>query len=114
MTSPAMRRRAAAKSGMEGVMARYSPPRSGMAQPFRVSIALTLHQRQIGLLQLLGDRPALPRPDRPVVDLADRRDFRRGAGEEGLVRHVDLVARDAPLDHRDTEIARQLHHRATR
>src|SRR5438552_3049380 len=55
-------------------------------------------------LQLLSDRSALARTDGTVVKLADRRDLGRGAGEERLVRDVELVARDAALDYRNPEL----------
>src|SRR5262249_27281014 len=43
--------------------------------------------------------------DAAVVDLADGRDLRGGAGEEALVRQPELVARDAPLVHGDALLA---------
>src|SRR5205823_3544463 len=42
------------------------------------------------LLDLLGDRSASGRADRPVVDLLDRTDFRGRPAEEGLVRRVQI------------------------
>ena len=46
-------------------------------------------------LQLGGNRTALARADRPVVEFADRRHLGGGAGEESLVGDVDVVARQA-------------------
>ena len=53
------------------------------------------------LLDACGDRPALAFADRAAVELADRRHFGGGAGEERFVGEVDVVARDALLGDRD-------------
>ncbi|MNQ49356.1 hypothetical protein D3C85_632660 [compost metagenome] len=65
------------------------------------------HQVEIGFLQLLGHRAAASGADLPVIDFADRRDFGGGAGEEGLVGDVHLVAGDALLDHLDAQLVGQ-------
>src|SRR5579862_384597 len=65
-------------------------------------------------LDLLGDRPARSAADRAAVELADRRDFRRGAREERFVGDVDVVAREARLLARDAEIRADRLHAAPR
>src|ERR1700704_3042341 len=54
-------------------------------------------------LQLLGDRTALAVSDRPVVQLAYRRHLGRGAGKEGLVGDVHVIARHALCPHLDSD-----------
>src|SRR5262249_20942361 len=56
-------------------------------------------------------RTARAGPDLAAVDLADRRDLRRGAGEEDLVRDVELVARDRALLDLNALVARDLEDR---
>src|SRR5581483_3350698 len=110
MTSPATSTLAAEKSGIALITGA-----SDVRQPIAVGAdALALHELEIGRLQLLGDRPAPADADRAIVGFADRRDFRSGAREERLVGHVELVARDAALDHLDAHLLRELHDRATR
>src|SRR3546814_9962371 len=87
---------------------------SNMREPFGISVALALHQREVRCLQLFGDRTATAFADRTIVDLANRRDFSGGAGEERLVGDIDLVARDASFDDLVAEILCQLHDRAAR
>ena len=45
-------------------------------------------------LQRFGDRPALAVADRQAIHRADRRDLRRRAGQEDLVREVQQLARN--------------------
>src|SRR5262249_37850723 len=68
---------------------------SNRSQPFLVPIDAPAHDVEEQGLHLRGDRPRRLAPHRPVIELADRRDLDRRAGEERLVRDVDLVARDA-------------------
>src|SRR3546814_1302071 len=62
--------RAFVKSGSSALMG------SNMREPFGISVALALHQREVRCLQLFGDRTATAFADRTIVDLANRRDFR--------------------------------------
>ena len=61
-------------------------------------------------LDLLGDRAARAGADLDAVEFADGRDFGGGAGEEGLVGDVDLVARDALLHDLDAEVLADVEH----
>src|SRR2546427_10643292 len=65
-------------------------------------------------LQFLGDRSAMARTDRTIVKLAYRCDLGCRAGEERLVGDVELVARDAALDHRNPELRCKCDDRASR
>src|SRR5512140_3216431 len=58
-------------------------------EPVVVLAVAAVHDLEEGRLDALGDGPARAAADRAAVELADGRDFRRGAGEEGLVRDVD-------------------------
>src|SRR5690606_30187724 len=90
-------------------------PTAGLSDqrpPFGVRIGLAGDQVEVGLLQLLGDRAAAADADLATVELANRSDLGSGAGEEGLVGNVDLVAGDALLDDLDTQLARQSQHGA--
>src|SRR5690606_17403914 len=60
--------------------------------------------------QFFGDRPAPARADAAVVDFADGRDLGGGAGEEGFVGDVDVVARQALGDHLQSQVGRQRVH----
>ena len=70
-------------------------------------------------LQFARDRAAAAGADLAPVDFADRRDFGGGAGEEGLVGDVQVVAGDAPRrdrvaqlrGERDHAVARDAHQR---
>src|SRR5713226_4271680 len=66
------------------------------------------------LLDLGRDRSARARADHAPVELADRRDLGRRAGEEGLVGDVDVVAGDAPGNDLVAELRRELDHRGAR
>src|SRR5262245_5236331 len=80
-------------------------------EPVAVLDRLARYALEERLLQPLGERAALAAADGAAVQLADRGHFRRGAGEEGLVRAVDLVAGDALGDGRDAELLADAHHR---
>ena len=56
-------------------------------------------------LQLLGDRAAAAAADDAIVEFANRGDFRGGAGEEGFVGNVDVVAGETARLHFETELA---------
>src|SRR5438105_13558384 len=70
---------------------------SDLRQPVRVPGIAAVHDVEERRLDLLRDRAAPADADLDAVELADRRHFGRGAGEERLVGDVDLVARDALL-----------------
>ena len=63
---------------------------------------LTMSKNALWIFSVIGPRAACAELD--AVEFADRRDFGGGAGEEGLVGDVDLVARDALLDHLQAEV----------
>src|SRR5690242_10812828 len=67
-----------------------------------------------GFLDRLGHRSGLAFADLAPVELADRRHFRRRAGEEGLVGDVDVVARQALRANLVAELAGELDHRGAR
>src|SRR4051794_34239718 len=77
---------------------------SDLSEPMGVFEILAIHDVEEGVLDLLGDRPARADADLHAVEFADRRDLGRGAGEEGLVGDVDLVARDALLHHLEPQV----------
>ena len=58
-------------------------------------------------LDLGGDRAAAAFADLAAVEFADRRDFGGGAGEEGFVGGVDVVAGQAAADDAVAEILGQ-------
>ena len=58
-------------------------------------------------LDLGRDRSARALAYRAPVELADGRDLGRGAGEEGFVGDVDVVAREAPGNDVIAELVRQ-------
>ncbi len=66
-----------------------------------------IHHVKKRVLQLFGDWTAPARADPAVVDFADGRDFGGRAGEEGLVRDVDVVARQALGQHAQAQVGRQ-------
>jgi len=74
-------------------------------QPFAVTVRFARHAVEKSLLQFRRDRPALPLADDAIVELANRRHLGRGAGEESLVRDVDLIARDALRHDGDSQVA---------
>src|SRR5690606_35569003 len=76
-------------------------------QPVLVAVDLTAHGREVRLLDLLGDRPGPAQL--AVVDGADRHDLGRGAGEERLVRAVEVGAQDVVDDHLEAEVERDRH-----
>src|SRR5688572_16930057 len=78
--------------------------------PFGVSSGLAGDQVEVGLLQLLGDRATTAGADLAAVQFADRGHFGGGAGEEGLVGDVHLVAGDALLDDLHAQLAGQGQH----
>src|SRR5687767_2138811 len=72
-------------------------PLSDIREPSRRALgvaAFSAHRLEVELLDLLRDRAHLAFADLPAVDFANRRDLRRRAGEERLLRDVELVARD--------------------
>ena len=66
-----------------------------------------------GVVELRGDhlRDLARRLDRVVVDLAHGHQLGGGAGQEDLVREVELRAADVALDDLEIEVAGDLHHR---
>ena len=58
--------------------------------------------------------PVVPRADLAEVDLAERDALGRRAAHEDLVRGVELVARDGPLDDGNPEVARERDERVAR
>src|SRR5688572_27740222 len=83
-------------------------------EPVAVLVRLAGDAVEERLLQLFRDRAALAAADRAVVELADRRYLRGGAGEESLVGAVHLVAGDALGNEGDAEILRDADHRVAR
>src|SRR3954464_456709 len=77
-------------------------PRTGTALdagvPFRMARVASLHDVEVARLQALGHGAHLAVAHRAIVDLANGGHLRCGAGEEGLVREVELIARDALLE----------------
>src|SRR5512138_3783699 len=67
-----------------------------------------MHAVEVHRLQLRGDRPARARSNGAVVEFADRRHLGGGAGKEGLVGDVYLVAGNALLDDLESRLLRQL------
>jgi hypothetical protein len=74
-------------------------------QPVGVLRQAAVHQVKEAGLDLGGDRAALAFADGTVVEFADRRDFGGGAGEEGFVGDVDVVAGQALGDDFVAQIA---------
>src|SRR5207245_5502270 len=60
------------------------------------------------LLDALSDRATLAVADWDTVHSTNRSDFRCGAGEEDLIREVEHLPRDQPLDHFVSHVARNL------
>jgi len=52
--------------------------------------------------------PANTFANRTIVELADRRDFSGGAGEEGFVRGIDFITRDAFFHQRQADFGGEL------
>ena len=63
---------------------------------------LTMSKNALWIFSVIGPRE--PRAELDAVELADRRHLGGGAGEEGLVADVDLVARDALFDQLQAEV----------
>src|SRR3954469_15592868 len=87
---------------------------SNLRQPFGVFRIAAVHDVEERALDLLGDRPARARTELDAVELADRRDLGRRAGEERFVGDVDLVARDALFDQLQPEVFADREHRVAR
>src|SRR5262249_12049605 len=81
---------------------------SEVSQPLIVPAVRALDDREERLLDPARDRAGLAAADPTVIDVADRRDLRRGAGQEHLVGDVQLVARDQLLADLDAVLAEQL------
>ena len=58
---------------------------------------LTLNRSKILRLQFLGDRSTLAFTNLAAVQFTDGQYFGGGAGEEGFIADIQLVASDAPL-----------------
>src|SRR6185503_14625015 len=99
-------------SAAGGIRTRRS--RVHVGEPVRVLLGLTLRRREERALELLGDRAAGALAHHAVVDLADRRELRRGAREEGLVGVVEVAAHEILLAHRVPEIAGDSDHAVAR
>src|SRR5688572_333912 len=104
----APRPRAPRRGTRAGGATRAAPPAAGSAaggpsrlpllyagQPFVALLVFSGDDVEESLLDLLGDRAGLAGADHAPVELADRRHFGRGAGEERLVGDVDVVASQA-------------------
>src|SRR5215468_8023885 len=74
------RRCAAPRGG--AIRARSGPSRSYLGEPVLLLRNAAVHRLEKERLQLGGDRSAHTAADGAVVELANRRDFRGGAGEE--------------------------------
>src|SRR5262249_25835456 len=71
-----------------------------IGEPVLVPRVFSSQDREEPVLYELGDLARLAGADRTAVELTDRRDLRRGAGEKRLFGDVDLVARESVFDHR--------------
>src|SRR3989442_2810486 len=76
-------------------------------EPGAVALLAPANHGEEEVLQAARDRSRRAVADAPVVELADRRHLGRRAGEERLVRQVDLVAREALLARRETQVGEQ-------
>src|SRR5947208_6087239 len=81
-------------------------------QPVLVALHLTANGGEVRLLERAGDVPTVA--DLAVVDRADRDHLGGGAGEEGLVGEVEVVAQELLLLHRVAEVAGDGHDRVAR
>src|SRR3569623_2451006 len=81
-----------------------------VTQPLRILVTAAVHLVEESRLQFLGDGPAAAAADGAAVHFADRRHLGGGAGEEGLVGDVHLVAGDAFFAHLDAEVFGQFDH----
>src|SRR5947207_15292399 len=63
-------------------------------------------------LQFLRHRPALARAYRSVVQFPNWGHLGCSAGEEGLIRNVELIACDPPLQHGDAQLFGERDNRA--
>src|SRR6202011_3450860 len=101
-------------SGSSGVRAAdatctWSPDMLG---PVLVSVDLAANSSLEDLLDLARHRPGLAvAPDQPVVDRADRDNLRGRAGEERLVRRVQVRPQDVADLGLVAEVAGDRHHR---
>ena len=78
--------------------------RSNQRQPVGKFIAAALYLIKVHFLQALGDRTASAVADDAAVHFADRRHLGGGAGEEGLIGDIHLVAGDALFPDRNPEV----------
>src|SRR5581483_10391058 len=85
-----------------------------MFDPVLVPVNLAAHRGKEDLLDTAGHRPGLPGADHAVVDGTDGHDLGRGAGQEGLVRRVEVAAEDVAGLDLDAFVARDGEHRALR
>src|SRR5258708_39833649 len=83
-------------------------------EPLAIFRVAAVHDLEERALDALGHGTARARADHAAVELADGRDFRRGAGEERLVGDVDVVPREARLLDGDAEVGADRLHRAPR
>ena len=70
--------------------------------------ATAVNRIEVQALQSFGDGAAAAVADGAIVDFADRGHFGGGAGEEGFVGDVDLVAGNAAFGHSKTQFCGQL------
>src|SRR5438445_9622277 len=76
--------------------------------------ARTHHEVPERLHNLLRGLPELAVSNCPAVDLNDGRDFRRGAGDECLVRGPDIIQGEELLLRRQVEAGSEFEDRLTR
>src|SRR3569623_1813716 len=81
-----------------------------VTQPLRILVTAAVHLIEESRMQFLGDGPAAAAADGAAVHFTDRRHLGGGAGEEGLVGDVHLVAGDAFFAHLDAEVFGQFDH----
>src|SRR5918992_4789895 len=72
-----------------------------------MGLSAAIYLIEIHALELQGNGTGPACANRASIEFPDRCHFRRGAGEKGLVRYIDLVAGDAFLFDREAEIGCQ-------
>src|SRR5881628_1915337 len=82
------------KAGMELLLGRNRS--HNRTQPLAVTRAAPAHSIKEHPLNLSRDGAALARADDSLLDFADRRDFRRRAGEESFVRTEQIFFPQQP------------------
>jgi hypothetical protein len=87
---------------------------SNVMQPMPPDGIFASHRCKIVVLQGFGDWTRPARANAPIVEFANRGDFRGCSREESLISAIDFIPRNPPLDNRYPPIARQFHHTIAR